>query len=714
MSDAPVASGVASIAPPLRQELELIAAAPDINGAQRWLIYDPLQHKFTAIGQGAHALLQVWGEGKTIEQLISDAWEHHSEALQPDDIAQFFQFLQASRLTLDGPDGGWRSLAMAAAKSRGSLATHVLHTYLFFRIPLLRPERFLRATLAFVRPFSRRGFGVFIAVTGTAGLYLVSREWDEFRATFSGVATFEGAALLSCALMLVKLLHELGHAYVATALGCRVPVLGVAFILGAPLLYCDVTDAWRLKSRWARLRVDSAGILADLSVASLATFLWAFLPPGLAKHFAFSLATAGWILSLTMNLNPFMKFDGYHIASSLIGIENMQDRAVELGRWRLREFLFAIGAKPPERLPQRMAIALIIYAWLLWLYRLVVFTGIAFVVYHLFFKLAGLTLFAVEIGYFVIAPIVRELKEWWRMRHQIAASGRFFITATVLAVFAALLVMPLSTTVRIPAILTSEQLTRLYPALPARVDTVHVATGDRVAAGQKLISLASTDIEQELVLNRLRSAVVAMRLDRGTGDSDDRADTVVLENEQAALRQHAGGLIRQRNELDIVAPFAGRVVEMLPALHVNRTLGPREALLAIRGERGGAVRGALDERDLWRLKVGTPSVFVPNDLAIPGIEVRIHSVSQSAMAVIAPAELAASQGGPVADRLDANHQPVPVTAQYAVIGNVDGQLPDVLQRRSTAGILVTQGAPESFISGIWRQILKVLVRESGL
>ena len=302
LTSAPAVTEGMAVAPPLRQDLELIEAAPDINGARRWLIYDPLQHKFTAIGQGAHALLQVWGDGKSIDQLVADVWEQHSETLAPEDVARFIQFLQSSRLTLDAPGGGWRALASMAAKSRASLASHLLHTYLFFRIPLARPERFLRASLGFVRPLGSSGFALFIILTGAAGLYLVSREWDDFRATFAGVATFEGAALLGAALMLVKLIHELGHAYAATALGCRVPVLGVAFILGAPLLYCDVTDAWRLKSPWARLRVDTAGILADLSVACVATFLWAFLPPGLVKHFAFSLATAGWFLSLTMNL----------------------------------------------------------------------------------------------------------------------------------------------------------------------------------------------------------------------------------------------------------------------------------------------------------------------------------------------------------------------------------------------------------------------------
>ena len=700
--------------PSLRQDLELMVTAPDINGSRRWLIYDPLQHKFVAIGQTAHALLQVWSEDKSIEQLVQDVWEQHAETIEPDDVALFVRFLQSSRLTVDAPSGGWRALAALTETSRPSFASHVLHTYLFFRVPLMQPERFLRVTLSTVRPFGTRIFAIIIALLGTVGLYLVSREWDEFRATFAGVATFEGAAFLGCALMLVKLIHELAHAYTATSLGCRVPVLGVAFILGAPLLYCDVTDTWRLKSPWARLRVDVAGILADLSVACLATFLWAFFPPGFVKHFMFSLATAGWVLSLTMNLNPFMKFDGYHIASDILGIENMQDRAMAIGRWRMREIFFNFNAASPDRLSSRLMTGLAFYAWALWLYRLVVFTGIALVVYHFFFKLAGLILFAVEIGYFLIAPVIRELLEWWKMRRKIIASGRAVVTLAALLLIIALLSLPLSTNVRMPGVLAAPQLTAVYTPVPARVAKIHVGYGDTVEVGAALIALISNDLNQELELNRLKTEVVALRLDRGTGDSDDRSETIVLENEKAALRQQADGLMRQRNELNISAPFAGVVAAMLPALHVDRTLSPREAILVLRGGRGGEVHAALDEGDLWRLGTGADAVFLPNDTSLPRIKLTIRSISQSAMATITPPELAASHGGRIADRQDARHQPVPVTAQYAVVATTSGDLPDVFQNQSAAGVIVAIGAPESAFSSAWRQVLKVLVRESGL
>ena len=205
-----------------------------------------------------------------------------------------------------------------------------------------------------------------------------------------------------------------------------------------------------------------------------------------------------------------------------------------------------------------------------------------------------------------------------------------------------------------------------------------------------------------------------MRLDRGASDTTDREETVVLEHELAALAEQRKGLERQQRELEIVAPFAGQIVELLPALHADRSLTPREAVVVVRGGNRGQVRGVLDERDVWRLKEGADAVFVPNDLNLPQVAVHIQSIALSAMATLDQVELAGSHGGRVADRLDARRQPVPVAAQYGVRGEVVGSLPDILLVRSATGVLVAAGAPESALSRAWRQVLKVLVRESGL
>ena len=98
--------------------------------------------------------------------------------------------------------------------------------------------------LAFL--FTRTMLWLMITV-GLAGLYLVSRQWDEFVSTFSDFFSMEGAITYAIALILIKILHELGHALMATRFGCRVPTMGVAFLVMFPVLYTDVTDAWKLR-----------------------------------------------------------------------------------------------------------------------------------------------------------------------------------------------------------------------------------------------------------------------------------------------------------------------------------------------------------------------------------------------------------------------------------------------------------------------------------
>jgi putative peptide zinc metalloprotease protein len=57
------------------------------------------------------------------------------------------------------------------------------HNYLFFRVPLFQPQRFLVATLPLVAPFYTRTAAFVVAALGLAGLYLASRQWDAFLKT---------------------------------------------------------------------------------------------------------------------------------------------------------------------------------------------------------------------------------------------------------------------------------------------------------------------------------------------------------------------------------------------------------------------------------------------------------------------------------------------------------------------------------------------------
>ena len=333
-----------------------------------------------------------------------------------------------------------------------------------------------------------RTFFLITALAGIVGLYFVSRQWEAFKGTFPYVFTLEGAAISLLSITLIKSLHELGHAYVAHRYGCRVPTMGVAMMVLMPLLYTDVSDAWRLKSRKQRLAIDSAGMLVEFAVAAYALLLWSFLPDGPLRSAVFVIAAVGWVLSIIVNTNPFMRFDGYYILADAVGIENLQPRAFRHMRWRLREFLFAQAH--PHRNIFRVASTLFsddrhghLQADALLGYRA---SGLSFlhqdrrhhalrgrdrILYH--------------------PPGVARTEGMVRHASGYLASPRSYITFAALGVGIALVFIAVSTRVSAPAVLQPELFARLFPQEPGRVTAVRSKRGQEVRQGDILFEISS-------------------------------------------------------------------------------------------------------------------------------------------------------------------------------------------------------------------------------
>ena len=91
-----------------------------------------------------------------------------------------------------------------------------------------------------VRPLFTRTAVWIIALLGIAGLYLVSRQWEQFTGTFQFMLSWQGAALYFGSLVVVKSIHELGHAYMSVKYGLRVPTIGVAFMVLMPVLLKNI------------------------------------------------------------------------------------------------------------------------------------------------------------------------------------------------------------------------------------------------------------------------------------------------------------------------------------------------------------------------------------------------------------------------------------------------------------------------------------------
>jgi putative peptide zinc metalloprotease protein len=696
--------------PPLREDLTISAGPPDQDGHPTWRVYDTLRHRFIAIDHPTCTILSIWREHPSAVELSVAASRRVNRSVTPDEIAELGRFLAQHNLIQTNSDD-WRKQFEASKQHKRSAVMALVHNYLFFKIPLFQPERFLRATLSLADLGAKRSVHIVIGCIGLVGLMLVSRQWDEFLLGARGLTTVAGMAQFAVTLFCVKILHELGHAYTAVRYRCRVPVIGVAFMMMAPMLYTDVTDAWRLTNRRQRFFVDFAGVGVELALACLATFLWVFLPDGMMRQTAFLIATSSWVMSVGVNLNPFMRFDGYYIFSDLLGVENLQSRAFDLGVWKMRVLFFRINQLPPELLTPGRQRLLIAYAWSVWVYRLILFTGIAAAVYAYFFKALGVILFIFEIGYFVAKPVFGEFTQWWTMRQLIFASPRARLTMSGVAVLALAFLVPWSSTVKIPAVLEAADITHVYPPRAARIVSVHVVAGQAVRKGDPLIQLESNDLESERRIAVLKLEAVQQRLNRIGSDKEDRDDAIVLASANTSLRMKIEGLNAEQRELDVRAPTDGIIAELNPNLVLGQWISAKEQIALLRGTDHGLISGYVAESDLWRIEIGAQGRFIPDMPQASSASATLQSIAVSGAGQIEPAELATANGGRIEAFPDNRQRLVPVNAQYFVTLAVGAKSPVPAVR--LRGVVNVEGAAESFFAAVCRRALKIFVRESA-
>ena len=695
--------------PALRPDLQLSAAEPALDGSPQWTLADPVRGRYFKLGGAAMRLLRHWGIGDGA-QVLAAANREPGIPLQAGDLEELLRFLRGHDLISSGDAEQRASYAGKAAAMRQGLWKALLHQYLFFRIPLWRPDAFLNRTWPWLECHGGKLLHVGLPLVFGLGLYLVARDWERFLATFPHLFSLGGALAFGVALTFAKLCHEFGHAYMAKRAGCRVQSMGLAFMVLLPLFYTDVSDAWRVNDRRSRLLIGAGGILAELALACVALLAWSLLPDGPARTAAFMLASATWLTTLAVNLNPFMRFDGYFLLSDYWGVDNLQGRAFALCRWRLREWLFGYGEPAPEPLPAPIRHKLLWWGYCSWLWRAALFLGIALAVYHLFFKLLGIFLMLVELLWFIGLPIGREVAEWWARRGQ-ARRSRMIVLGVASLLVLAVLALPWRSAVEVPVLLEAARSSALHAPLSARLKAVHVRDGQWVEAGALLVELESPDLDARLRIVRSEIRILQLQLRRQASRAETVADVGILEQRLAEALAEYRGLAAQRARLVLQAPHAGTVRDLSQDLRPGLWVPPRLPLARVVDSSQVRLRGYLEEELLWRVDTGSEGRFIADDPLRPAIPVRLIDVAATGAPYLDIEALASDRQGPIAVRRDERQRGKPLQAQYAVRLEVTADMAQPAQ--PLRGLVVLDGRRESLLGAAWRRVVALGVRESG-
>jgi putative peptide zinc metalloprotease protein len=696
------------VLPALRSDLRWEDSKSSGDGLPALTLVDPLRATYFRLQWPESEILANWTPGLTASAFVEQLNGTLNTRLAVGDIAETIEYLQKNQLTESDARGSWHHYNSVAAAGKHSLLQSLIHNYLFFRIPLFHPQKFLQRWLPAISLLFSKSFLAICVTAAICGGYFVSRQWDDFAAMFHQAEKLPGLAIYGSVLLMLKAIHELGHAFAAVRYGCRVPTMGVAFMLGTPVFYTDTTDSWRLTQRRQRLAIVGAGVAAEFIVAACALLLWPFLADGLAREICFALLTTSLATSVLINMNPFMRYDGYYALSDYLEVPNLQTRAFALARWKLREWLFALGHAPPESFTPRLQRILIGYALWTWVYRVTLFTAIAALVYAMAVKVLGIFLGLFEIVVFLALPLMRELKEWWGLRSEIFMQRRGLATAAAFAAVTATLVLPWMHQVETAAVLVAANEAPVYIPAAAKIEAVYVADGDDVTEGELLFKAHSPDLQTKLTKARIELQALMLQSAGLQTSIKDGEHRIVVAQQVARAREQLASLERLSAQLLIRASMPGKLVDLDPDVRAGIWQSPMKQIARIISVDGARVRGIVRDVDLPRISKGANALFVPEDVSAPATNLKLEYIGPVSTMTIAEPVLAQSNGGSIQAE-ERNGQLFAAHSGFEVVLRSAGPSSANIVR----GTVRIDAVPVAPIAAAWRQVARVLVREQG-
>ena len=694
--------------PTLRQDLRLLSGGKDEAGQDEWLLYDPLRHQYFALGRTALLLLQTLPKIGSLDELKTLL---SSQNAQVDDfeIEQFLGFIRENFLSTGSDLEHVQKISAAQEARRTNWFMWLVHNYLFIKIPLIRPDRFLNSLLNITRPLASNVARVTIYCLGVYGIFSLFWDWESFATQFDYFFNLTGLVYFGLAMVGVKVAHELGHALVAKHHGLRVSSMGVALLVLFPVLYTDNTDAWRLTDQRKKLQVVMAGLMVELHIALLALFSWSILEDGPASSVAFFLATTSIIGSLLVNLSPFMRFDGYYALADFLGMQNLQPRAFELARWQVRQWLFGLPENAPEPFSVSKHYFLVAYSFATWIYRFFLFLGIALLVYFFAFKLLGIFLFAVEIIWFIGRPVFAEMKRWWTRRAMFSMNLQTRRTLVGISILLVLAFAPWQTSITAPALIESTLKAPVHLPNAARVTSLHVTNGQAIKRGDPLISASNPELDHQIELAERKTRLLELEVRRYATVFESLSNKLVSEQRLVEAQSRLNGLLQQRNELQLRAPSSG-IVQFSRHLAINHWLEPEQELFFIFEPGLSQVVSFINESQMHRVKNGTEAKFIAHDGVNGGFAARLISIDETAIEQLAYPELSSINGGKIAVHVgdDANRT---VDAHYKLRAELIS--PPKQISANILGTLHIETAPYAPMGSLWMAASALLLRESG-
>lgn len=527
------------------------------RGEKWYILEDPYSNTFFRLKPSAYDFVIRLGPGKTVETVWKESLASGGEnAPGQEEAIQLLAQLYHANLLHYRCSSDSLVLFERFRQQREMQVKSRLLTFMFPRITLLDPDRFIVKTLPWVRFALGRWAVVVWALCLLFAGKCVVENFSEAADQAQALLAPSNILWLYAGLVLIKTLHEFGHAYVCRLFGGEVHRMGISLLIFTPVPFVDATSSWALRSRRDRILVVAAGMMVELFVAAVCAILWSYSRPGLFHSVCYNIMFIGSMSTLLFNGNPLLWFDGYFILSDLLDIPNLHPRSRGQLQHVVETYLLGNRQSVSFARSRSESVQLVVFVLASVLYRIVIFTSIVFFVSSQMLIVGAIlaVLFVVAWGIVPVFKFVRYLFVSPRLaRSRWRAVG---VTAAVaLAAWGLFRFVPVPAGFRASGVTQASTFHRIYARTRGALAESRVTSGTMLAAGDTIAVLENPFIDGVLAQINAQEEEIAVRQRKAL--KENQADLKPLAGLADALAEQKRQILEDKKNLVIRAPGPG-------------------------------------------------------------------------------------------------------------------------------------------------------------
>lgn len=594
-----------------------------------YVVRDPVTFQSQRLTHADYAILVRIDASRSLETIFAGLVEDGK--LAAEDEQRFYGFiLRLHRLGfLHLPLADGRQLLERHRRRQKARRRDKLMGFLFLRIPVWCPDAFLTRTVDGLRWLFSPAFFAFWLVIVCGACIVALRHWHELAEPLSHVVAPRNLPLMWVTLVVMKVIHEFGHAYACKHYGGHVPEMGVSLVVLTPCAYVDASACWGFTRKRDRVVVCLAGMYVEALVASVAVFAWASSEPSILKTLAYDTMVLAGAVTVLFNINPLMRYDGYYVLSDIVEVPNLRQRSNLYLRRVLKRLLLGVR-EAGNVCGVRLRAILLTYGIASIVYRTGLVVAIAAIL-AVKMGLTGVALGAFFLGGLLFGQARRLIRYLWFAEetavNRLRAVGLGFATLVFLP--AVLAFVPLPASVRAEALVSAEREIIVRTKSSGFVKRVLVDDGDVVKRGDRIVDLVNDELQENLAFAELQAKTAAIR--REAYRSSDPARAQQAQAEYQAHVERVRDFRARVAALRLCAPSAGRIVRGVPELKVGTYLPEGAAVVTMVGGVWQA-KALLTEADVATadLRPGRQVRFRPESDGSPDVAGVIAAVSPAA------------------------------------------------------------------------------------